>query len=104
MSLNRVKSAAGEPLPADHRPAPPPPGDGDNTTAFVCRAATGLRRWSAHALGLAVDVNPFHNPYTRGDLVLPEPASSYVDRSWRRRGMIAPGDRLVLGRRLAGTR
>jgi hypothetical protein len=73
----------------------PPTGDGDNTTAFVCRAATGLRRWSAHALGLAVDVNPFHNPYTRGDLVLPELASSYVDRSWQRPGMIAPGDAVV---------
>jgi hypothetical protein len=73
----------------------PPTGDGDNTTAFVCRAATGLRRWSAHAYGLAVDVNPFHNPYVRGDLVLPELASSYVDRDWRRPGMIAPGDAVV---------
>lgn len=73
----------------------PPTGDGDNTTAFACRAATGLRRWSAHASGLAVDVNPFQNPYTRGDLVLPELASSYLDRSWRRPGMIAPGDPVV---------
>ena len=70
----------------------PPTGDGNNTTAFVCRSAVGLTRWSAHALGLAVDVNPFVNPYIRGDLVLPELASSYVDRTRVRPGMIEPGD------------
>jgi hypothetical protein len=70
----------------------PPTGDGNNTTAFVCRNATGLQRWSAHAYGLAVDVNPFDNPYVRGDLVLPELASSYVDRARKRPGMVLPGD------------
>ena len=73
----------------------PPTGDGDNTTAFVCRPATGQRRWSAHAYGLAIDINPFQNPYTRGDLVLPELASSYVDRAHVRPGMVAPGDAVV---------
>lgn len=70
----------------------PPTGDGNNTTAFVCRPARGQTRWSAHAYGLAIDLNPFCNPYTRGDLVLPELASSYVDRSNRRPGMVEPGD------------
>jgi hypothetical protein len=69
----------------------PPTGDGNNTTAFVCRPAVGQRRWSAHALGLAVDLNPFCNPYVRGDLVLPELASSYVDRGRDRPGMVQPG-------------
>jgi hypothetical protein len=69
-----------------------PTGDGNNTAAFVCRAARNQRRWSAHAYGLAVDVNPFQNPYRRGDLVLPELASSYLDRGWTRPGMIRPGD------------
>jgi hypothetical protein len=69
-----------------------PTGDGDNTAAFVCRAARQQQRWSAHAYGLAVDVNPFQNPYRRGDLVLPELASSYLDRGWVRPGMIRPGD------------
>ncbi|WP_367115218.1 M15 family metallopeptidase [Actinophytocola sp.] len=68
-----------------------PTGDGNNTTAFVCRPAVLLGRWSAHARGLAVDVNPFHNPYVRDDLVLPELASSYVDRANVRPGMILPG-------------
>jgi hypothetical protein len=69
-----------------------PTGDGDNTAAFVCRAARQQRRWSAHAYGLAVDVDPFQNPYRRGDLVLPELASAYLDRGWVRPGMIRRGD------------
>jgi len=68
-----------------------PTGDGDNTAAFVCRAARKQTRWSAHAYGLAVDVDPFQNPYRRGDLVLPELASAYLDRGNRRPGMILPG-------------
>ncbi|HEU5470491.1 MAG TPA: M15 family metallopeptidase [Actinophytocola sp.] len=72
-----------------------PTGDGNNTTAFVCRPAVNLTRWSAHAYGLAIDVNPFCNPYIRGDLVLPELASSYVDRGNVRPGMILPGDPTV---------
>jgi hypothetical protein len=73
----------------------PPTGDGNNTTAFVCRSAVGQKRWSAHAYGLAIDVNTFCNPYVRGDLVLPELASSYLDRANLRQGMIEPGDVVV---------
>ncbi len=73
----------------------PPTGDGNNTTAFVCRPAVGQSRWSAHAYGLAIDVNPFHNPYQRDDLVLPELASSYLDRSWQRPGMVRDGGPVV---------
>jgi hypothetical protein len=69
-----------------------PTGDGNNTAAFVCRAARKQTRWSAHAYGLAVDVNPFHNPYRRGDLVLPELAGAYEDRERSRPGMVRPGD------------
>jgi hypothetical protein len=69
-----------------------PTGDGNNTTAFVCRPAVGQARWSDHAYGLAVDINPFHNPYVRGDLVLPELAAAYTDRSFRRPGMVLSDD------------
>ena len=72
-----------------------PTGDGNNTTAFVCRPIRGSSRWSQHAYGLAIDINPFHNPYERGDLVLPELASAYTDRSWIRPGMILPGDEVT---------
>ena len=66
----------------------PPTGDGNTTAAYACRPITGSAGWSAHAYGLAVDVNPFMNPYKNGDLVLPELASAYLDRDWRRPGMI----------------
>jgi hypothetical protein len=73
----------------------PPTGDGNNTTAFVCRPVVTQSQWSAHAYGLAIDVNPFCNPYVKGNLVLPELASSYVDRRDRRPGMIFPNDPAV---------
>jgi D-alanyl-D-alanine carboxypeptidase len=69
-----------------------PTGDGNNTAAFTCRPARKQTRWSAHAYGLAVDLDPFQNPYRRGDLVLPELASAYLDRSRVRPGMIRQGD------------
>jgi hypothetical protein len=73
----------------------PPTGDDNNTTAFVCRPAVGSTRWSAHALGLAVDVNPFQNPYSKGDLVLPELATAYLDRDRDLPGMISGGGPVV---------
>jgi hypothetical protein len=69
-----------------------PTGDWNDTTSFVCRPAVGSESWSQHAYGLAIDINPFHNPYVKGDLVLPELASAYVDRENVRVGMIEPGD------------
>ncbi|WP_436795553.1 M15 family metallopeptidase [Actinospongicola halichondriae] len=61
----------------------PPTGDGNNTSAFVCRPSVGSTSWSQHAFGRAVDINPFHNPYVRDDVVIPELASWYVDRPER---------------------
>ncbi|KAA1428020.1 M15 family metallopeptidase [Nocardioides antri] len=68
-----------------------PTGDGNNTAGLVCRPMRGGTSWSAHAYGLAVDINPFNNPYQKGDVVLPELASSYLDRGWQRPGMVQPG-------------
>lgn len=73
----------------------PPTGDGNDTGSFNCRATRGTTSYSQHAYGLAVDVNPFQNPYTKGAVVLPELASSYLDRSFRRPGMITPGGPVV---------
>ena len=70
----------------------PPTGDGNNTGSFVCRPARLSATWSEHAYGLAIDVNPFHNPYVRDGLVLPERALAYRNREWRRPGMIRAGD------------
>ena len=77
------------------------------TGSFACRPVRGGTEYSQHAYGLAVDLDPFQNPYHRDDLVLPELASSYLDR-WLRPGMITPDDRgarvrvdrLGVGRRL----
>lgn len=80
----------------------PPTGDGNNTGAFVCRPVRGQTRWSAHAYGLAIDLNPFNNPYTRGDLVLPELASAYVNRANIRPGMVRAGDVAVRAFTAAG--
>lgn len=67
-------------------------GDGNNTASYVCRHVTGGTSFSEHALGLAIDINPFQNPYQRDDEVIPALASSYLDRSTVRPGMIVPGD------------
>jgi len=72
-----------------------PTGDGNDTVSFDCRPVVGATVFSQHAYGLAIDVDPFQNPYEKGDLVLPELAGSYTDRSWRRPGMILPGDAVV---------
>lgn len=65
-----------------------PTGDGNNTGAFTCRPVTGGTTFSEHASGLAVDINPFQNPYVKGGVVLPELATSYLDRDRIRAGMI----------------
>lgn len=67
-------------------------GDGNNTASYVCRQVTGGTRFSEHALGLAIDINPFQNPYQRGEEVIPALASSYLDRGNVRPGMIVRGD------------
>jgi hypothetical protein len=75
--------------PADLDAAPT--GDGNGTGSFVCRPTTGsTTTFSQHAYGLAIDLNPFQNPYSKGDLVLPELASTYLDRDDVRPGMITP--------------
>jgi hypothetical protein len=65
-----------------------PTGDGNNTGAFVCRPTRSGQSFSEHAYGLAIDVNPFQNPYRRGEVVIPELASSYLNRQRERPGMI----------------
>jgi hypothetical protein len=80
-----------------------PTGDGNNTGAFTCRPVHGTTYWAQHAYGLAVDVNPFQNPYIKppgakgvpGDMLIPELAAAYLDRSRQVPGMIRPGDTVV---------
>jgi poly-gamma-glutamate synthesis protein (capsule biosynthesis protein) len=38
--------------------------ESDNTSAFNCRPVTGKKKkWSKHAYGKAIDINPIANPY-----------------------------------------
>jgi D-alanyl-D-alanine carboxypeptidase len=60
----------------------------DNTSAFNCRFVAGTTRWSMHAYGLAIDVNPIENPYVAGGHVSPPAGAPYADRSRRARGVI----------------
>jgi len=71
--------------------------DADNTAAFNCRfaVASGPKRWSAHAYGLAVDVNPVENPYVLGSSVHPRAGRAYLDRSRYQPGMAVAGRLLV---------
>ncbi len=69
----------------------------DNTAAFNCRYAVGPgpKRWSAHAYGQAIDVNPVENPYLEGGRVHPRAGKAYLDRTNVRPGMAARGGLLV---------
>lgn len=75
---------------ADHHA--PKTGDGNSTAAYNCRSIRGGRNWSEHALGTAIDINPFHNPMLKRGVVTPEKATAYVDRTHVRPGMVVdPG-------------
>jgi hypothetical protein len=71
--------------------------EADNTSAFNCRYVDGTTRWSNHAYGRAIDVNPLENPYVYANGTTSHPRSrKYVDRSRRRhRAMILRGDSTV---------
>jgi hypothetical protein len=67
----------------------------DNTSAFNCRFVAGTERWSMHAYGLAIDLNPVENPYVSGSHVSPPAGRPYADRSQDAPGMVHAGDRVV---------
>jgi Ca2+-binding RTX toxin-like protein len=67
----------------------------DNTSAFNCRFVSGTTRWSEHAYGRAIDVNPIENPYVDGGHVSPPAGRRYADRSRRSPGMVHRGGAAV---------
>jgi hypothetical protein len=74
------------------------PRDGDVSGSFVCRESVpspctgGTRsgRWSNHAYGYAIDLNPVENPYVGCGRVHDPASAPYVDRSRLRKGMVTP--------------
>jgi D-alanyl-D-alanine carboxypeptidase len=54
----------------------------NNTSAFNCRGIPGSNRWSQHAYGRAIDLNPLLNPSIDSTGAFqPKNAAAYLDRS-----------------------
>jgi hypothetical protein len=70
--------------------------EADNTSAFNCRYVDGTRRWSQHAYGRAIDINPIENPYVSSSGRTSHPASvRYLRRTPYRPGMLVEGGAAV---------
>jgi hypothetical protein len=69
----------------------------DNTSGFNCRyaVAPGPKRWSVHAYGEAIDVDPVENPYLEGGKVRPRAGAAYLNRAKVRPGMAVAGGLVV---------
>jgi hypothetical protein len=68
----------------------------NNTSAFNCRGIPGTRRWSQHAYGRAIDLNPLLNPYiNRTGAFQPKNAAPYLDRNRTDPGVLHAEDPVV---------
>ena len=69
--------------------------EANNTSAFNCRKATGSDRFSNHAYGRAIDINPIENPWVEpGGVVYHRASRRYVNRT-PRPGMAVEGGVMV---------
>ena len=69
----------------------------NNTSCFCFRKIAGSQRLSKHSMGLAIDINPLHNPCVskrRDGSVIIEPAAGkkYVNRSKKSTYKLKKGD------------
>jgi hypothetical protein len=69
--------------------------DYNNTSGLHCRFVGGTTTWSEHARGLAIDINPFLNPYKTSTVLWPANSGRYLDRTLGEPGMITGGDAVV---------
>ncbi len=69
--------------------------EADNTSAFNCRPVAGMSRWSEHAYGRAIDLDPLENPYVSDGTTSHSASRRYLDRSRQLNGMIHAGDAVV---------
>lgn len=68
----------------------------NNSSGFNCRRVRGSGRWSEHAYGRAVDINPIQNPYlARGGAVLPPGGREFIRRAAATPGLITPDGAVV---------
>ena len=58
----------------------------NNTSCFNYRVVEGSTHLSRHAFGMAIDINPFYNPYVTWENGVehssPPGSEPYADRSW----------------------
>lgn len=78
--------------------------EADNTSAFNCRRVTGGTRWSEHAYGRAIDLNPIENPYILSGRTSHEASEPFLDRADVRPGMAVAGGAAVKSFTAAGFR
>jgi hypothetical protein len=68
----------------------------NNTSSFNYRTVSGGTSLSKHAYGLAIDMNPFYNPYIKYNkkesVILPVESAPYADRSLDNPYYIREGD------------
>ncbi len=72
----------------------------NNSSCFNFRRVPGKEKLSLHSLGIAVDINPFYNPYVRVNqegktLCSPDGSEPYMDRETEFQYKIAAGDDCV---------
>lgn len=64
--------------------------------AFNCRVVTDQSGiLSQHSYGRAIDINPMHNPYLKGCLVIPAAGRKHASRTVPARGKIIPNSEVV---------
>jgi len=72
-----------------------------NTSAFNCRRATGSQKWSKHAYGKAIDLNPIENPYISGTGYIAHKASlkykirAHDNKLFANKAMLLANDKTV---------
>jgi len=65
----------------------------NNTSAFNCRNILGRKnKFSNHAFGMAIDINPVQNPYVKQGAVEPEQGREFLERARPRPGMVRKDD------------
>ncbi len=69
--------------------------EADNTSAFNCRFVDGTTRWSEHAYGRAIDLNPIENPYVSAGRTSHRASVPYLNRGRHRPGMTFEGGAVV---------
>lgn len=65
----------------------------NNTVAYNCRIRTNYtNKFSQHSYGIAIDINPFTNPYYKNGSVIPASARKNLSRKKNKKGIIKKGN------------